>query len=94
MPRLIRLEETTSKMIPLFFPEKMTTQLTQCTAMNSNLKVSLAQDIKLLDDMFNFSRFLAKLHLLPPFLNWKGCEVRVQRKLPKSPKKALQSSFH
>ena len=32
-----------------FFPEKMTTQFTQCTAINTNLKVSLAQYVYIID---------------------------------------------
>lgn len=77
-----------------FFPEKMTTQFTQCTAINTNLKVSLAQYIKIFDYMFNFSALLAKSHLLHPFISWKGNNLRVQRKVPKSPKKAVQTSCH
>lgn len=55
--------------------------------MNTELKVSLVQDIKLFDYKFNFSSFLTKLNLLSLFLYWKRDNLRVPKKVQKTGQK-------
>lgn len=62
--------------------------------MNTELKVSLVQDIKLFDYKFNFSSFLTKLNLLSLFLYWKRDNLRVPKKYKKRAKKTLQITRH